>query len=137
MLLALALASAAPPAEEPLMPPMERTELVELFQVMVAGMDRDHDGRVSRAEWVEIMAGTGEADRALPVRMSFDAPPAEVFREMDSNADGLLTVGEFGRSMLANFDCLDADHDGVVRPAEAAAGRARCAAAPPAPAATP
>jgi hypothetical protein len=56
---------------------------------------------------------------------------------VDRNADGLLTAEEFGRSALASFDCLDADHDGIVQPAEGAAGRDRCAAPTPVSIATP
>ena len=93
---------------------------------MITLVDRDHDGRVSRVEWGKAMAGTGEADRAIPVRISFDRSPEEAFRDMDSNADGQLTTEEFASPMLSAFDCLDANHDGVVQPAEDAARRAGC-----------
>ena len=127
MLLALALA--APPVEGPVMAPMERADLVEMFGTMIRAMDRDHDGRVSRAEWLARMTGTRDNDRAIPIRMAFDAPPEQVFRNLDSNTDGLLTAEELGHGMLATFDCLDADHDGSLQPAEEAAERPSCAAA--------
>ncbi len=125
MLLVLALASAVPPAEEPIMARMARTDLVEVSEIMIAGMDGDHDGRVSRAEWRRVMTSPA---RGLPIRMSFDASPEEAFLDMDRNADGLLSAEEFARPMLASFDCFDADHDGLVQPAEDAAGRIRCTA---------
>ena len=47
--------------------------------------------------------------------------PGERFKQLDRNGDGTLTRDEIPRL----FDQLDADQDGVVTPAEAAAYRAQ------------
>jgi hypothetical protein len=141
MLLALSLLMAVPPADEPLRVEEARTDLVAAFQQLMAAFDHDHDGRVDRAEWREATARTGnfnpKVDRAIPIRMSLRAPSEEVFREMDSNQDGLLSFEEFSAGPLASFDCMDTNHDGIVQPAEDEAGRNRCSPVQPPEAAAP
>src|SRR5205085_4717218 len=131
MLLALSLLVAMPPpADEPLGLPEVRVDLVDALRSLMATIDGDHDGRLSRAEWSAATSRGGdsysETDRASPIRMSIAAPPDEVFRDWDSNADGLVSFEEFAREPLASFDCVDADHDGIVQPAEQETERSRC-----------
>jgi len=48
---------------------------------------------------------------------------------MDSNGDGRLSLDEMLRVPLAHFDCLDANHDGLIPQSEAEANIDRCEAA--------
>ena len=113
------------------MAPMARTDLIAAFRQMIAAIDGDHDGRLSRAEWSETAseerATDSDADRAIPIRIALGAPAEHVFRDLDSNNDGLLSFEEFVREPLASFDCMDVDHDGIVQPTETEAGMTRCA----------
>lgn len=69
------------------------------FQAAFAAFDRDHDGRLSRAEWTDT-----NANRASPIRIVFDAPLKDVFRDMDRDGNDLVSFEEFVRDPLTNFD---------------------------------
>lgn len=120
VLLALSLLAAVPPgADEPLMPPIARADLIAAYRQMLAVIDSDRDGLISRAEWSASTELVGKASRASPIRVVLDASPEDMFRLWDSDQDGLLAFEELVRPPLASFDCMDADHDGVVQPGEA------------------
>jgi len=110
------------------MPPVARADLVAVFRDMMTAIDDDGDGRLSLAEWREATVGGGSrAGRAIPIRLSLRGSAESVFRELDGDGDQVLSFAEFAREPLANFDCLDADNDGIVQPAEGEARTTRCA----------
>jgi Ca2+-binding EF-hand superfamily protein len=88
-------------------PPAWAQDLPRTPADYLARMDRDHDGRVSRAEYVDYLSAG--------------------FRRLDRNGDGLLTPDELpggrGRAVPLTqwqatlgrqFDKLDRDHDGYL-----------------------
>jgi hypothetical protein len=102
------------------------------------GMDRNHDGVISRAEWRgndrsfavhdtnhdgvlsgdEVRAGSGTVG-ASP---SGSDPDEVIFARLDANRDGVLSRGEWNGSD-ADFTRLDFDHNGVLSPYEFGVGR--------------
>lgn len=76
-------------------------------------LDTNHDGQLSKAEFLAA---------APPIQ----APPAsEVIGQYDTNKDGKISLKEFQAPPLADFNKIDANHDGVVTAAEIAAFRAK------------
>ena len=106
--------------------------------------DADHDGKVTRAEletWErnQSIAAAQAQNRAEFLRLDVDRngmlSPGEfaalarapsvvdvgpLMGRFDPNRDQTVTLIEWRAATLANFDTLDADHDGVVTPSESA-----------------
>lgn len=86
-------------------------------QVMAANqqifqrLDENRDGQLSAAEFAKLAAAPPPAD------------PANFMGRVDLNQDGQVTLVEHRTVMLATFDNLDADKDGVVTPSEMQAGQ--------------
>jgi Ca2+-binding EF-hand superfamily protein len=99
---------------------------MDAHRQLIAAIDSDQDGRLSLAEWSASTEPARDAGRASPIRIALHVPAADMFRLLDSNEDGLLTLEELVRQPLAIFDCMDIDHDGVVQAGETEAGEARC-----------
>jgi Ca2+-binding EF-hand superfamily protein len=78
-----------------------------------AKLDTNKDGQLSKAEF---SAGSPVPQRPL-------ADPAKVVSELDSNKDQKVSLTEFSATTLANFDRVDANHDGMVTPDEAQKAR--------------
>lgn len=74
----------------------------ELF----AKLDTNRDGLLSPGEFAALVKDPGPIDVG-PLMARFDA-----------NRDQVVSLVEFRAGTLANFDKLDADHDGVVTAAE-------------------
>jgi hypothetical protein len=55
----------------------------------------------------------------------FATANVRLFRRLDTDEDGLLTIQEFAATDEALFAKLDRDHDGVLTPAELQARTAR------------
>jgi Ca2+-binding EF-hand superfamily protein len=75
-------------------------------------IDSNHDGQISKSEF-----------------MAFAPPahPTETVQQMigalDPSKDGKISVQEYDAKPLANFDRLDANHDGIITPQEIEAAR--------------
>ncbi len=72
--------------------------------------DTDHDGRVSKAEFLAA-AKPGKGD------------PAKRFARLDGNGDGFLDKAEIDAMLAKRFKRLDTNGDGVVSAQERAAAR--------------
>jgi Ca2+-binding EF-hand superfamily protein len=106
------------------------------------GADADHDGVVTRAEFLAARAARfDKMDRNhdgvvsrddLPRRLRRRAKAAGRFdaliAELDRNGDGQVTRAELAAAPPRLFDAADADHDGRVDKAELDALRRRAAA---------
>lgn len=72
-------------------------------------IDRDGNGMLSPDEFALLVADIAPVD------------PAAFVQRFDLDGNGTITLVEHRTVMLAGFDAIDADKDGVVTPAEAAA----------------
>ncbi|MBB3764709.1 EF-hand domain-containing protein [Sphingomicrobium lutaoense] len=81
-------------------------------QVMAANrqifqrLDKDRNGQLSAEEFAGLAASPPPAD------------PSNFMQRVDLNKDGQVTLVEHRTVMLATFDRIDADKDGVVTPEE-------------------
>lgn len=98
--------------------------------------DLNLDGRVTRAEldtaiskrFSQVTGGSqsmNETQFALSEQQRFASANARLFRRLDEDGDGFLTVQEFGGVELKLFAKLDKNKDGVLGPAEMHSGTAR------------
>jgi Ca2+-binding EF-hand superfamily protein len=97
---------------------------------MMTEMDSDHDGFVSRDEFLAAHARTDRMFDQLDTnrdgaisRDEFLAGHggqgrAERFRTLDTNGDGRITREELEARRNARFDALDSNHDGKLSPQE-------------------
>lgn len=101
---------------------------------LLARLDQDDDGKLSREEVPERMAGrfdqldengdgyltTNElARRGGPRGQGGGRPnPEEMFRRLDKNGDGMVTRDEAPQRMAQHFDQLDKNSDGALTPEE-------------------
>ena len=111
-----------------------REKVISGFTGVLKSWDKDGDGRLSRSE-VEAMVN--ESFR----RMAQSVPAGEVHPELeaqrqeaidhymaqDTNKDGYLSLSELVKEPLANFSCIDADHDGKLSKSEERSAIDRCA----------
>jgi Ca2+-binding EF-hand superfamily protein len=77
-----------------------------------AQLDRDKNGSLSSDEFAALIA-------VSPI------DPAPFMQRMDLNEDGIVSLVEHRTSLLATFDAIDTDKDGVVTPAEKQASEQR------------
>jgi Ca2+-binding EF-hand superfamily protein len=73
------------------------------------GLDRDGNGALSLDEFARLAAEVAPVD------------PASFVQRFDLDRNGAITLVEHRTVMLAGFDAIDADKDGVVTPEEMAA----------------
>ena len=122
--------TAIAPRPDPYRPP-SATIVAEPVSVMLAGFDRDGDGRVTRAEveagvarsfaeadtarqgWIGYIAYSDWAERWLGDRNAVPSP-----LDMDRDGDNHITAQEMTDRVAAIFDRLDRDHDGTLYHAE-------------------
>jgi Ca2+-binding EF-hand superfamily protein len=72
-------------------------------------IDRDADGALSPEEFALLVADVAPVD------------PSQFIQRFDIDRNGQITLVEHRTVMLAGFDAIDTDKDGVVTPAEMAA----------------
>ncbi|WP_374576184.1 EF-hand domain-containing protein [Phenylobacterium sp.] len=104
--------------------------------VMIARADVNHDGRVTRAEFIDMRAknfdrldrnhdgyitqsdmGQGMAQRLIASR------EPDIFGRLDTNRDGRISRQEFATGPAPVFDMADTNQDGAIDKAELAALR--------------
>ena len=93
---------------------LAKNALQQQAQARFKQLDTNKDGQLSPAEFAAI---------APTIRTS--QTPQQALQALDSNHDGKLSADEFRSPQLAKFNKADANHDGIVTPAEAkvAAGK--------------
>jgi Ca2+-binding EF-hand superfamily protein len=113
-----------------------------------ARLDSNHDGVVTRDEFMNAGPGAGRVERRVFVVRDGDGPGREgpgmgpgggmgmrggmgpgggmhgrMMERMDSNHDGRISLAEAEAGALQAFDRADSNHDGVVTPEERQAAR--------------
>jgi Ca2+-binding EF-hand superfamily protein len=102
-----------------------------------ARLDANHDGVVTRDEFMNAGPGAGRVERRVFVIRDGDGDGREgpgmgmrgggmhgrMMERMDSNHDGRISLAEAEAGALQAFDRADANHDGVVTPEERQAAR--------------
>jgi hypothetical protein len=73
-------------------------------------LDTNKDGQLSLKEFMAVQPG-----------LHSNETPEQMMQRLDTNHDGKVSVDEFRAPDLAKFNAADANHDGVVTPAEAQA----------------
>lgn len=141
-ILAAAAVAAAPPFAHAAPGDLPRAQFIAEMDGEFRKRDADRDGKVSRAEleaWerAQAIAAAQTRNRAEFQRLDVDrngvispgefaalvvvpgvVDVAPLMQRFDPNRDQAITLIEFRAATLANFDKLDADHDGVVTAAE-------------------
>lgn len=77
--------------------------------------DRDHDGRISRAEWAAPPWAAASPKRH----------PGKVFDRLDTDRDGALDRAELDTLLARRFARMEANRDGVLTAEERGAIRGR------------
>jgi len=113
-----ALAHLSPPAAEG---DITRQEAVERADQLFDALDANHDGFLTRREAMV----TGMRLRAERASTGIDVKPGigghtERFLEHRFAGERAITRREFEQGMLAHFDRMDTNHDGVLTPDERA-----------------
>jgi len=109
--------------------PMTIERLRQDFTKIVAHLDYDHDGRVSRNEWYnapELAVPGAMAPLSASDRIEKKLFAIGDFKNEDTNQDKFVTVDELVASREPIFRCLDANGDGMVTSVESAASKNKC-----------
>jgi len=100
-----------------------------------AHLDSNHDGVITRDEFMKAGPGDARVERRVFVMRDGDGPGRDgpgmgmrggamrghMIERMDANHDGRVSLAEAEARALEAFDRADANHDGVVTPEERAA----------------
>ena len=100
----------------------EKAQALALNRKIFTQLDKDKNGTLSPDEFA------GLVGNPLPV------DPRPFMQRMDLDKDGTVTLIEHRTVMLATFDAIDKDKDGIVTPAEMQASQQQKQQAPPPPA---
>ena len=110
-------------------PPNGKTRdgLTTTYALMLAGEDKDGDGKLSPRE-VEAMLDASLADNPQQAadRGDMRRQLIEDFAAQDLDRDGFLDLAELLKEPLANFTCMDANRDEQISDSEIQRGMARC-----------
>lgn len=127
MLLAFALLLLDPSDEQT---STSRDSVTTGVRQMLDVNDRDHDGRLSLAEWTAMVDAvfplSPRPNQASSDHDEMRRSSLDMRRFEDANADGFLSLEELLRRPLENFDCMDSNHDRVVTQAETWRGMDQC-----------
>ena len=96
------------------------------FTRIVAHLDENHDGEVSKREWYdapELAVPGAVAPLSASDKKEKRLLAIGDFKDEDTDHDGFVTVEELVRSRESIFHCLDANGDGSVTAAESAAAK--------------
>jgi len=87
---------------------ISRAEAQVGFDQRFQALDRDRDGRISRAEFMAPRSANEHAgDPSVAAR-------AQQFGSLDTNRDGFIDRAEAQRSFDDRFAAMDRDHDGRI-----------------------
>jgi len=126
--IALLLVAASGPAELP--NGKTRAGVVAGMTLILKTYDLDSDGRLSQGE-VKLMVDrslaqamkTGRNTKQLNEMRSWTI---DYYAAQDLDHDGYLSLVELLKEPLAEFDCMDQDHDGALTQTEIEAGMDHC-----------
>ncbi|MFL6734072.1 MAG: EF-hand domain-containing protein [Sphingomicrobium sp.] len=85
-----------------------RDRLLKETDQEFAALDKNKDGQLSKDEF-----------RATAPKLRPSAGPQAIITRFDGNKDGKVTLSEYQRPLLAQFDQLDSNKDGKLTQAEA------------------
>jgi Ca2+-binding EF-hand superfamily protein len=93
---------------------VEEARAVELLKLgnMFAKLDSDHDGKLTRAEFMAALP-------AFHARQS----PRQLIDALDGNGDGKISLSEYEAGPLLHFIRLDSNRDGTVAASEMESAR--------------
>jgi Ca2+-binding EF-hand superfamily protein len=99
-------------------PPFARADIERRTAHMFDLTDRNHDGRMSKAEYIAAAVAIAKA-RGLdkPTEKGLALVGAQ-FDAMDTKHEGAISRGDFIGEKMARFDAMDLNHDGIVSPDE-------------------
>jgi Ca2+-binding EF-hand superfamily protein len=96
----------------------QRNQALAANRQIFAQLDKDKNGALSPEEFAGLIA-TPAVD------------PSALMQRLDLNKDGIVNLIEHRTVMLATFDAIDSDKDGVVTPAEMQVSQQRPPQSPP------
>ncbi len=114
LLLALPLLLAAPAWAQVPDGPITRAQVQAALRRRFAAMDANHDGAISPAEFQAFRARTAAAPAGDP----FGHVGGHWFEHADADGNGRVTPAEAAARPMRLFDMADVNHDGVVSPTE-------------------
>ena len=93
--------------------PITRTEVRALLDQQFKAMDSNHDGKISAEEFAAYRdkQSAGETPASLP---AFAHVGSHWFEKADANGDGVVTPAEAAARPLKFFDMADSNRDGVI-----------------------
>lgn len=120
--LAVAQMDGPPPPDGPMQGLVHRDRLADR---LLAEFDTNHDGKITHAEYNNVLGGRFaaathgaklmSADQFLALHQAdFAKHTAEMFHRADWNGDGRLTLEEFAAPQRAHFEMMDRDGAGIV-----------------------
>ena len=104
--------------------PVPRADYLKVMDAEFKQLDANGDGKVTAQE---VTAKQTQDEKAQALALN-----RKIFTQLDK--DGTVTLIEHRTVMLATFDAIDRDKDGVVTPAEMQASQQQKQQAPPPPA---
>ena len=116
-------------------PPTENTRehMVTGMGLLLKSWDKDGDSKLSNGE-VQVMVDASFREMAKDASVGGMTAELEKQRKQmlgfyasqDTNRDGYLSLQELLRAPLANFNCMDSDHDDKVSQEEVFRGMRQC-----------